>query len=188
MVKKRVSQSEKVLKKVEKEVEKDVENSELVKEWDFKALVIISLVFIFWIFFYYRFHRTIYVPISLILGSGVLMFIGIYAFFIEKNVKFRNVKTTYIIMVILLLTAQILIFWGVFTQGLNQNVDITLTLMNKLLGMPVVYGFLAFCYIGIFFIIVGTRKIMGREYIYFWTLIILAYTISNIRLLIYLLK
>ncbi len=148
-----------------------------------KAIIIILVVLIYWTIVYYRFHYKPYTPISLIAGGFILGVIGLYGLF-NGNVTFFDISLIYYIIIGFYVISHILIYLGAMKHGLIPGVDITLNWIKQRFGMWAVYLGCLIIYPLIFFVIAGTYLLLGKEQVYFWGLIIIAWTISNIKLLV----
>jgi len=154
-----------------------------------KITLIIAGVILYWKFVYYKYHRKNFTPISLCIGGGILFLYGLYLFSIKKSVIFQDVATLYFILVAFIAISFVLTIIGISKHGLNKNIDITLTWAKKMFPFIPYYFYYVFIDLPVFFfMLVATYGTLGQEHVFFWSLVLLAWVASGIKLYKYIFK
>lgn len=149
-----------------------------------KPLLIVAVVVLYWLFVYYPNHYSSYTPISFVVGGALLFFIGIYGFFIKKDVKFKDLKYMYYVVLFFAVVSELFILIAVQKHGLVPGIDITWAWIAANLGVfaVVVAVILSFPVYLVF--LAGTYKLIGKEHVYLWGMVCLAWIVSNTKLFI----
>src|SRR3989344_3997005 len=153
-----------------------------VKEY-LKPVLIVLTVLIYWIFVYYPYHYSNYTAISFIVGGGILFFIGIYSLFFEKSFGFKEIKALYLTVLAFSIVSEILILIAFIKHGFVEEIDITWFWVYQNLGFPIAIFAILMSFISYLFILAGTYRILGKEHVYLWGMILIAWFVSNVRLL-----
>ena len=148
-----------------------------------KSAVIILAVLLYWKFVYYKYHKKDFTPISFFVVGGCLVVYGFYAWYFEKIVSFENIKIIASIFLVFAAFSLSLVFFAIRRHGFIKEVDINLTWIKKHFGIVFAYLCIFLAFPVYVFIMLGTYRILGKECIIFWALIILAWAFSNIRLI-----
>lgn len=149
-----------------------------------KPLLMFVVVVLYWIFVYYPYHYSAYTPISFVVAGTVLFFLGIYGIFIKKDVKFKDLKYLYYVILGFAVVSEIFILLAVHKHGLLSGIDITWAWIAERLGSAVAVLAAVLSFPVYYVMLAGTYKLLGKEHVYIWGLVCLAWTVSNIRLLI----
>jgi len=149
-----------------------------------KGIIILIVMLIYLLFIHYRIHFTIFGPLGAISIGAILFSLGFFAFFKEKKIKIKDIKILYIIGIIFLAISFTFISIATIKHGLIEKIDFFLTCTKNILGMPFVYIAMIIAFPAFFFIMIGSYRILGKEHIYGWIIIFIAWIISNIRLFI----
>jgi len=154
-----------------------------------KGVAIITITILYAALILYPHHYSAYTPVSAVIGGAIFVILGAYSMLLEKSVKFKDFKIIYLIIAIFFIISHILIIIGFSKHGFVPGVDITLSWVYKMLGIAGIYISIPIIYPASYFMIAGTRRILGKEYIYIWATIIFFWFFSNLRLLMnYVLK
>jgi len=148
-----------------------------------KSLAIILAVTLYWKFVYYKYHKKDITPISIFIGGIISIIIGFYGFFIDKSISFGDIIPVCAVSLVFLAFSFILIFIASRKYGLQKDIDITLTWIDKYLGRFWVYAAVVIAFPVFPFIIAGTYWLLGKEYIILWVLIGFAWFIDGPRIL-----
>ncbi len=148
-----------------------------------KEIIIVLVVILYWAFVYYPYHKRDYTPISIIVGGGILVFVGIYGF-VSGIVSIYNILSIAITLLVLMGISFILLLIAIRKHGLKTDIDITLTWIKRKLGKSWVNVALIIAYPSLFFVIAGTYVLLGKEYYVLWIMIFAAYIISNVKLFV----
>ena len=143
--------------------------------------IVLFLLFLNTLTLYYKYHYTLY-PLILIDTLGIFfLFYGIYAS-IKKQVKFKDIKWIFLILVIFLILDKIFVFTAASKHGLSPGVDIILTFGTEIFGKIFLYFQAIVPFIVILFILMGTYKLMGKYHVYPWVLILFMWALSGMKL------
>jgi len=149
-----------------------------------KIIAILVLVVLYWIFVYYPYHYFIYTPISGLVVAGACVVYGFYCFFIEKSVRFDDVRIVSYLISAMSVIMLIFVNLAITKHGLSNNVDIMLTFFRDYLGMSFAYVGMVIAWPCLLFVGIATYRIIGKEHIYLWVMLFLAWLASNVKLLI----
>lgn len=147
-----------------------------------KSLIIILFIILYWKFVYYPLHKKDYTPISFFVVGGILFFVGIYAFFFKKIINFENIKILYSILFIFLVVSFSMVVVGIKKHKLSSDVDITLTWAKRTFPFLPFWFWMIIAFPALFFVMVASNYLLGREHIVPWSMIFLAWVASNLRL------
>ena len=150
-----------------------------------KAGLIVFAVALYWIFVYYRFHDLDYTPISFFIGGGILSLTGLHALFISKSVKFKEIKWAYIVLVIAQTICTALILAAMWKHGLTKDIDVVSEWTARTFGIYFLYFGMIAIYPIYALMLAGTYKLLKKEHIFFWGMILLAWTVGGTKLLIH---
>ena len=109
------------------------------------------------------------------------MLVGIYAFFKEKSVSFKEIKAIFIIVTLYEIATLVFILIAFLKHGLSHEIDLNFYWGVTTFGWYYAIGQIL-SFIANFFVIIGTRRLLGKEHIYFWIMILIAWSLSGIRL------
>jgi len=140
----------------------------------YKIFLIVFAVLLYWVLIYYPYHDTDVAPLTLIFGGAVLFLIGIYAFFFEKSVKFNDVKIAFIFLFIIGIVDIAFMVISMMHHGVLDSIDKTIFLVYKYTGIYGVITMYLLSYPSYFFMLIGSHRALGKEYIYLWIMILLA--------------
>jgi len=139
---------------------------------------------LYWKFVYYKYHKRDFTPISVGFVSIALVSIGIYAYYFEGSITFKEIAALWFICVIFLIGA--CIFEGIllYKEGekINKNIDITFTWLRKKMPFIPVWLYLLLSFPAFIFMLMATKRIFGEEYIILWIMVFIAWTFSTFRL------
>ena len=148
----------------------------------FRGLLIVIGVLLYWVFVYYPFHYTIFTAIFMITSVSVLSIIGGY-YLLIREIELKDVEPIVFLCFVGHLISIIFIFYFSLNYGMSERVDITFSFIYHAFGLlPAVIIALMF-FPAIVFLAIGTRKIFGEEYIYFWMMVLLAWIASGFKLI-----
>ena len=146
-----------------------------------KEIVIILVVLLYWKLFYYNHRSPKTSQFYLLIPAVIACLAGIYSFFIGDAIP----KNVYVIsFIVLVYDALAFINIGLVLRKhkLNHKIDFTLTWIKKTLGIFFVYVAVIISFPALFFIVLGTYKLLGYEHIYLWVLVLIAWLVSGIKL------
>lgn len=144
--------------------------------------MIVMGVLVYWALVYYPFHYTIFTTISMITGVIVLSIIGGY-YLLIREIELKDVEPVVFLCFVGHLISIIFIIYFSLNYGMSEGVDINFSFIYDALGLlPAVIMVLMFFPV-IIFLAIGTRKIFGEEYIYFWMMVLLAWIASGFKLI-----
>ena len=148
-----------------------------------KSLAIILVVILYWKFVYYKYHKRDITPILFFVLGGALAIYGFYSWFFEKSVAFNDIAVlAYVFLAFAAISLSIVII-ALRKHGFVKDVDITLTWIKKHFGKTIAYLCMPFALVIYVFIMFATYRILGKEYIIFWIMILGAWIKSGIVLL-----
>ncbi len=147
-----------------------------------KGTVVIIIILLYWRFIYYKYHEKNFTPLSFVLYGGFAGIIGFYSLFILKTVKFSDYNWLFYILAGFAAISFSLVLIGWKKHSLISGVDITLHWIDKVLGRPFVYIAMLVTFPVFFFALAGSYTLLGKEHIFLWGMVILAWIKSNIRL------
>jgi hypothetical protein len=150
-----------------------------------RAGAIVFAVALYWMLVYYRFHNTDYTPISFFAGGAILFLIGLHVLLVSKSVKFREIKWTYITLVIVYSISLTLILIAMWKHGLIKEIDVVSEWVARTFGIYFLYFGMAVIYPIFALMVAGTYKLLKKEHVFFWGMIILAWFVSMTKLLIH---
>jgi len=153
-----------------------------------KSLIIILVVILYWKFIYYKYHTKPITPILFAIFGLILASVGFYYWFFKKIVLFKEIQPVGYILLLFITLSFIFILIGIKKHGLNPRLDITLSWVDKNFGRIFVYLTMIGTYPVLIFTMFTTFVLLGKEYIVFWIMIFIAWTISGIKVLRYLIK
>lgn len=143
-----------------------------------KSAIIIVIILLYWKFVYYKYHKK--APLSFFVIGGPFVIYGIYLF-AKGLVTFSDVAAISYIVLFFLIISFSLVLVAIKRHGLKSDVDLTLTWARKTFPfLP--YWFWMIISPVLFFFVVSTYWLIGREYVIFWGMIFLAWIFSNRRL------
>lgn len=151
-----------------------------------KILIIVAVILIYWAFIYYRFHRSDYTPISMLAGGLVLAAFGVYGL-VNGKVFLSDISLVYFVLLIFLTGSCVLVGSGSRKRGLSKQIDVTMTFWKKKANW-IPRFFMVFTYPLFLFMMLGTRFLLGPEHVFAWGMIFLAWTVSGIKLIRYIMK
>lgn len=148
----------------------------------FRGMLIVIGVLLYWALVYYPFHYTIFTAISMITGVIVLSIIGGY-YLLIREVELKDVEPIVFLCFVGHALSIVFITYFSLNYGMSSRVDITFSFLYHTLGLlpAVILGLMFFP--AIIFLVIGTRKIFGEEYLYFWTMVLLAWIASGFKLI-----
>lgn len=130
------------------------------------------------LFVFFPFHRKAFTPLSIIIASAIAGSLGI-ASFIRKEVLFQQVSLVFYILASLIFAS---LFFGLFIYKKGGiGIDITLNYISKKFGMKAVYLFALILIPASLFVVYGTYSLLGKEHIFFWTVVFIFGSVSSLR-------
>ncbi len=149
-----------------------------------KIIAIVLAIVIYWKFVYYPYHYSSYTPISFVVAGAVLFFAGIYGLFIKKDVKFKDLKYLYYVILFFAVVSEVFILLAVLKHGLLPGIDITWAWIAVNLGNIPLILIILLSFPVYLIMLAGTYKLIGKEHVFIWGMICLAWIVSNYRLFV----
>jgi len=153
-----------------------------------KSLIIILVVLLYWKFVYYKYHKKPITPLLFAVLGSILAIIGFYFWFMDKGVRFKEIIPLFYVLLLFITLSFIFALIGIKKYDLNPKIDITLSWVDKTFGRIFVYLTMIGTYPVLIFNMIATFILLGKEYVVFWMMIFVAWTISGTKVLRYLIK